>query len=198
MALSSKSFLALCAAVFVISAPAVAAPTSYSFTSNWYSGELAGTKTDGYFTFDSSSIVPGRRIETISLLTDFRMELRGFVYTGADVTSANGTFRADGSLSQITFGTWCEIQEPWQTGQPLPLGTCAASSNDRWNFFLQYDAGHPAYAGSIGDGGNFAFSSATTTIEPREVAAIPEPGSMSLLLLGVGLLATRRRPGPSN
>jgi len=166
---------------------------SYYFTASWHSGELAGSKTDGYLTFDSSSIAPGQRVESVSLLTDFWMELRGYTYTEADVTSASATFRSNGSLSQIAFGTRCELQYPAQTGQPAPLGTCSASSSDRWNFYLQYDASLPFAGGAIGDSDATGFSRATTRISPREVVDVPEPGSVFLSLLALGLPTTQRR-----
>jgi hypothetical protein len=191
----TASLKAAFAAMALWSSCVTAAPVSYSFTAHWYAGQLAGTESEGYFTFDPAAVQSGNTVHSLALFTDFSFEMRGFTYTENEVTSALAAFGNDGMLTKVVFGTNCDIQYPFGA----PYGTCGAASNDRWNFFLQYDIAHPTYAGTVGDGHvesdptTFGrFSIATMTVSPR-AAELPEPAGLALSLLALAALRVTAR-----
>jgi len=192
----NRSHTILTALVFAVSA-ASASPISYEFTTSWYEGELTGIVSKGQFTYDSSRVQAGATVNALDLFSYFDFSLRDFYYTNASVQSAYATFDLNGDLQATVFGTNCSLQMT-DGGE---VGTCGVASNRIDQFFIQYNAAHPLYAGANGDGDDPfvypGFSSGRTTIrriDPVEAPQnVPEPGTSLLLCAGLAAISLLSR-----
>jgi hypothetical protein len=167
-------FVAFLPAVCVSSASA--SDITYDFTVTASTGPLAGTVSNGSFSYDSSVVDPGQFVLGTTLLTDLDFTWEGVSYTAATANTGWLQFDATGALDGFCFGN--------EAGS----GSCPADTDANvWYVqagFMQYGA--PGFD-SLGNG--------SVTYSLASVAATPEPGT--LVMLGTALLAgaglTRRR-----
>lgn len=151
------------------SLPAAAAPITWDFSVAVSTGPLAGNTYAGYFTYDSSIVVPGGTVLTTNLFTDLDFVFGGTTYTEANTQTAGAIFDAAGMLSTVLFGTSCSP------------GTCAT--------FVGVDSF--ALLWSKGSGGfiQYALVGSANTRSPDSVTMtqrVPEPASL-LALAAAGL-----------
>ena len=158
---------------------ALADELAYSFTLDWQSGPLAGTSSSGSLAFDKSLATPNAEYLGTASLSAFHFAVGSTFYDLSDIGVGFLTFDANADLRLLGVGTSCGI------------GSCGISPGDPPGLLLVYDsqsqldrfAGYywPLDADQSYGAGTF------------EIAAIPEPSTVALLLAGGGLLAWRRR-----
>jgi len=164
-----------------------AANQKYEFVVNWGTGvggtgELSGTSSTGWLSFDSSIAAPNAEYFEQDVLSDFGFSLRGHAYGLADVSVGFLTFDSAGDLRLLGVGTHCGS------------GYCASDPGNTSSFYLVYDSqsGQDRFFGVAGDPG-WATSYGAGTFQ---IAPVPEPSSAALLALGgllVGAAGLRRR-----
>jgi hypothetical protein len=169
---------ATCCALAPIAARAT--PISYNFTVTATTGPLAGTSSSGTFTYDSSvvpAILPADVNQT-GLLTDLAFVWDGISYDETTANTGSLGFDAAGVLSFAFFGTDCG------TGTcTVPPGTEAWSAST-----LGSPLGFFFYA--IAGGPEETFQGRVSVSGPVRV---PEPGTLTLLALGLAGLGFLRR-----
>jgi hypothetical protein len=143
------------------------------------SGPLAGVTASGFFSFDDS-LVPagGGDVNEAGLLSDLEFTWNGINYDETTANTGSLTFDATGALTSGFSGSDCEA------------GACSASINDpnSWLLGLGDEIGYDV-------GGERLFFGPTTF----SLRAVPEPGTLALLSLGLVGLGVGRRlkdPGP--
>lgn len=165
-------------ALGLAAASASASDTQYAFTLNWQSGPLSGSSSSGSLSFDESLAAPNAEYLGTASLSGFSLVVDGISYGLADVGLGFLTFDANADLRLLGVGNGCGP------------GFCSINPGDPPGFMMIYDSQSqldrlsayfwPQDADQSSGNGTF------------EVAAIPEPSTMALLLAGGGLLAWRR------
>ncbi len=150
-----------------------ATPITYGFTVTATSGPLAGASASGTFTYDTSSILPGATNAGTGLLTALNFTWDGISYDATTANTGSLGFDAAGNLTFAFFGTSCGV------------GVCSIPAGEQWWAspgvgFLFY--GVPGVAGAFQ-----GFSTLTGRV------AVPEPGMLALLGLGLAGLGFARR-----
>ena len=152
-----------------------ATPITYAFTATATTGPLAGTSSSGTFTYDTSSIpaiLPGTNAAT-GLLTALNFIWDGISYDATTANTGSLGFDGAGNLTFAFFGTSCGV------------GVCSIPAGEQWwaspgvGFFFY---GVPGVAGAFQ-----GFSTLTGRV------AVPEPGTLALLGLGLAGLGFARR-----
>ena len=171
--------LLLLASLTLSASSALAGDIHYLFTLNWESGSLMGTSSSGSLSFDESLAAPNAEYFGTASLSSFSLAVGGTFYSLADIAVGFLTFDANADLRLLGVGTSCGPH------------FCTIIPGDPPGFLMVYDSQSqldrffglywPAEADQSYGAGTF------------EVAAIPEPSTMALLLAGTGLLAWRRR-----
>lgn len=168
--------IALVALFALLSGTASADPVDYSFQVTVTTGPLAGTVANGTFSFDDGIIPPGGgAVSQAGLLTDLDFTWNGTAYTEATANTGFMVFDAVGGLSSLCFGNNADA------------GSCTVLFGfDQW-YLSPGDGGFVYSLPGIRDGffGNVSF---------REVTAVPEPGTVFLILAGLLVLLMHRRP----
>jgi len=175
------------ASLLLAAAPACsfASIITYDFTvTGGTDGPLAGTRSDGYFSFNDNSLTPPGRgsLERMGLLTALSFNWLG---TQWDETTANTgwiNLDASGSVAFWNFGTQCYPGlcrvRPEQTGWFI-----GASGVTNGGFILY----------SVGDGERVYEGGFTSSLRPTD---IPEPSTLALFgasVLSAALVWSRRR-----
>ncbi len=156
-----------------------AAPVKYDFSVNWNSGELAGSVSNGWFTFDSALALPNAQHFSQHTLLDFGFSMRNSFYGVSDVQTGSLTFDHNGALRIMSVGTDCGP------------GFCRSNPGNTNSFYVVFDsqsrldrfygvAGDSGYATSYGPGA-------------AQVSTVPEPETLLLLLAGLGVMGIARR-----
>ena len=169
----------LLGALTLAASSTLAGDIDYLFTLNWESGPLTGTSSSGSLSFDESLAAPNAAYFGTASLSSFSLAVGGTFYSLADIAVGFLTFDANADLRLLGAGTscgphFCTILP----GDPPGFVMVYDSQSQLDQFFGVY---WPADADQSYGAGTF------------EVAAIPEPSTMALLLAGAGLLAWRRR-----
>lgn len=155
--------------------PAGASTITYDFTVTATSGPLDGVTENGTFSYDSSIIVPGERINAAGLLTELDFSWDGIAYNQTTANTGALRFDASGDLTAAFFGTDC--------GPNL----CESKpGTDDWtaNMAFGLALGHFGY--DTPDGSGLGLVSATLVPElPTWVMAL-------LGFAGLGFAAARR------
>ncbi|WP_295950828.1 PEP-CTERM sorting domain-containing protein [Rhodoferax sp.] len=149
---------------------AQATPVSYDFSANVTAGALSGSTVNGFFTFDSSSVLPSQSIDATGLLTDFGFNWGGVAYTAANVGAGYLSFDASGALEDFLFGNSCVA------------GSCSVVNNGQ-DWMLA------SYSFSFAEGSDVLFSDAPSF----SLHNVPEPSSVVLLGLALALLPMVRK-----
>ena len=166
--------LAAVGAVVLTSCPsgAVASTLEYSFQTIVTTGPLTGAY-DGTFSFDSSVVSPGNRVDGADLLTNLNFTFSGTTFTTSTANTGSLTFAADGSLSTFLFGTACQADQCF--GNTFPPHILSWIATPGGQGFSYYDIN----ALELGTG-NLTFQAVSTT---------PLPSAIPLFATGLGLLS---------
>jgi hypothetical protein len=159
---------------------ATASPITYAFAVNGGpSGPLAGVTSSGHFTFDDS-IIPagGGTLDHANLFTDLAFTWNGISYDENTANTGRLAFDAGGALVPMFF-----------FGSNCAAGVCAGHQGvNEWFFqvadegiFFEY--GIPGVAGIQTGSGSVSL----------QTSAVPEPGTLVLIGLGLGGIGFTRR-----
>ena len=171
--------------VVLSSSQATATPISYQFEVTAIQGPLAGTIETGTFTFDSSIIPAGGGVLLqTGLLSDFHFNWNGISYNETTANTGWLFWSPSGELRSFVFGNL------------FSAGSCAVfSDQESWCVDVNLDSPFMpirSFGYSVGDGSVW-LSNNIVTFAAVPPTAVPEPTSMTLLLLGaVGVTALRR------
>ena len=169
----------LLAGLLLAAGTACANNVAYVFTLNWQSGALLGSESQGSLSFDESIALPDAQYLGPNGLNSFSLSVGNRIYGLIDVTTGFLFFDANSDLRLLGVGTNCGP------------GFCEASSTNASSLYIVYDsqsqldrffavAGPPNSDQSYGVG---VF----------QLAPVPEPSSLMIMLAGAGVLALRRR-----
>jgi hypothetical protein len=174
-------FLHCTAVALTLFGAAVAAQAStvtYDLNVTALSGSLAGGYT-GFFSYDSTTTVPGGQATGPGLLTDFSFDFGGVHYDTSNAFTGMLSFDGAGALIDLDIGTDCSSSPcsptPGQAGFAMTNNNFAystADSSDVGSFLL----------------GRFDFS-----LRPPGGGTLPEPTSLALVLSAVLLACGSRR-----
>jgi hypothetical protein len=167
---------------------AQAADVTYDFTLNGGGqGPLANETSSGFFSFDDSIIPAGGGMVTGPALTGLSFTWGGLSF-GLTPNSAGSLQFLDssGTLDGLNLGTYCD-----------PLGGWCVLNSDSHDWGITgFTFGAPITSAvfdyTLGDGQLYTGSA---TLSPQ-VAAVPEPSTLTLLLGGAlaVLIGRRRKP----
>lgn len=165
----SQRFQRILAAAFAACAfQAHAATITYDVVIDWTGGQLSGSRSAGYFSFDAGLAVPNASYTQADRLTAFSLELRGQTYSLADVGTGWLGFDGTGALSGFGIGTDCKP------------GVCYAYTGNPGSFYISYNA-PSMLMGSVGDPQSLtSWGPGTLTL----ASSVPEPMSWALTLVG--------------
>ena len=161
-----------------------AADLKYDFVIDWQQGQLAGTQSVGWFSYDSSLATPNGVVVNPNVLSGFELTIRDVHFGLGSVTAPVVAFNAAGELDQIFMGTGCSV-----TG-PIPWGTCFVQPGNIGSFYLNVNYHAGFFNASVGDG---PPSPPQVGLSQGVVTVVPEPTSALLLLSGALAVAARSR-----
>lgn len=157
----------------ILSSTVLGADIKFDFRISWFEGPLSGTSSVGWFSYDSSIVVPGplpgHPVVRPDVLSGFSMDVRGVLFGMSDVTSPLAFFGPNGELTGIQLGTACTVVE---SPPGFFWGSCAVLPWDSGSFVFNYSLGNLSGTASIGTNaqvGSGVLSRGTIT-----VSAVPE------------------------
>ena len=179
------SLIAAAIVAFASTSSAYAVETKYEITVNWSFGQLAGTSSHGWLSFDSSLATPNASYTQPDILSGFGFSLRGREYGLNDVRVGAMAFDSNAELHALSVGTDC-----------VP-GACYANAwtGNTNTFYVLYDSENTsAPLFGIAVDAPLVVSGGAGSLQ---LAAVPEPSTIALMLSGIALIgvASNRRRG---
>lgn len=174
-------------AIYSLSCLAQAVPVTYTFTTNWLDEDLAGTQSQGRFTYDLNRLNEFGNAPGLDSFDDFEFKLRDISFTESDVKILDAAFDQNGNIRRLSFGSNCYIDE-WSQE------VCYVSGQNRNDFHIAFYPGRPWLTSGAGTGSY--VSTGNTTVQRIDIdedpSEVPEPSSSLLLLAGlVGFIRSR-------
>jgi PEP-CTERM motif len=168
----------LLAALLASVGTAFANNVSYVFNLTWQSGALFGTESQGNLSFDDSIALPNAQYLDPDSLTSFSFFAGERIYDLSDVETGFLFFDSNSDLRLLGVGTDCGP------------GFCALSQTNAATFYIVYDSQSrlDRFFAVAGVGSDQSYG-----VGVLQIAPVPEPSSLVLLLAGAGLLAARRQ-----
>lgn len=158
--------------------PATAAPVSYDYFVNWTSGELAGTTSSGWLSYDSALATPDAEYSDPGLLSGFGFTVRGRTFGLGDVKTGFMSFDHSGYLRDLLVGSRCND------------AGCGVGAGDLGAFYLSFAQRNAPNRldGTIGDPVGMSMGAGDIPSAP-----VPEPATAALVLLALGAIGAARR-----
>jgi PEP-CTERM motif len=168
----------LVAALLVSVGTAFANNVSYVFNLTWQSGALFGTESQGSLSFDDSIALPNAQYLGPDSLTSFGFVAGERIYDLIDVKTGFLFFDSNSDLRLLGVGTDCGP------------GFCNVSPANAATFYIVYDSQSQLdrFFAVAGGGSDQSYG-----VGVLQIAPVPEPSSLIILLAGAGLLAVRRQ-----
>ena len=163
-----KTFLSFAASAALLIAPALSSAASYTFNGTVDDGPLLGQAFAGSFEFDASSVTPLG--EALPALTSFSMQLFGQTYTLATADAPAFAVFFEGSFLGLSY-----LDADAADRLLRPAVALIPGFVNLGEAYLGYDQSNDPGA-ALANFGSF------------NVAVVPEPAAMLLMLAGLGVV----------